>query len=166
MQIQTYSVVVRTIHRKNVCFLNIRIMELEDYEDVYSLWLNTPNMGMNSLDDSKSGIAKYLLRNPNTCFVAERDGSIVGVVLSGHDGRRGYIYHAAVATTEQQQGIGTTLVGTAIAALEREGIHKVALLALRKNDAGNAYWEKQGFTTRDDLIYRNKTITEAIVIRT
>ena len=52
----------------------IRFMTINDYEQVYALWLGTPNMGLNNLDDSKNGIAKYLARNPNTCFIAEKDG--------------------------------------------------------------------------------------------
>jgi len=51
----------------------IRTMTINDYEQVYTLCLNTPGMGLNNLDDSKNGIAKYLARNPDTCFVAEKD---------------------------------------------------------------------------------------------
>ncbi|MCL1940458.1 MAG: GNAT family N-acetyltransferase [Synergistaceae bacterium] len=146
--------------------MNIRKMTINDYEQVYSLWLSTPNMGLNNLDDSKDGIAKYLARNPNTCFVAERNGNIIGVILSGHDGRRGFIYHAAVAQSEQRQGIGATLVSEAMSALEREGINKTALLVMAKNESGNVFWEKQGFSPRSDLVYRNKVIKESVIIDT
>jgi ribosomal protein S18 acetylase RimI-like enzyme len=146
--------------------MNIRIMTINDYEQVYSLWLNTPNMGLTNLDDSRDGIGKYLSRNPNTCFVALKDGDIVGVILSGHDGRRGFIYHVAVTQNEQRQGIGSSLVNEAMSALEREGIHKVALVVYVKNQKGNAFWEKYGFTSRNDLVYRNKTITELTRIDT
>ena len=146
--------------------MNIRTMTINDYEQVYSLWVNTPNMGLNNLDDSKEGIAKYLTRNPNTCFVAEKNGSIVGVILSGHDGRRGFIYHLAVSQDEQRQGIGAALVCEAMSALEREGMNKVALVVMSKNDKGNTFWEKQNFTTRSDLVYRNKAITELIRLDT
>ncbi len=141
--------------------MNIRVMTINDYEQIFSLWLKTPNMGLNSIDDSKEGIKKYLDRNPDTCFVAERDGKIIGAVLSGHDGRRGIIHHAAVAGTEQSKGIGKALVDAAMNALEREEIRKVLLVVFKKNEKGNAFWEKQGFTTRNDLIYRNKEITQA-----
>ena len=140
--------------------MNVRTMVIEDYEQVYSLWLNTPNMGLNNIDDSKDGIAKYLTRNPATCFVAEKDGVIIGVILSGHDGRRGYIHHAAVAENEQRGGVGTALVDAALSALEREGITKAALVVFEKNEKGNSFWEKYGFTGRDDLVYRNKAITD------
>ena len=67
--------------------MNVRTMTIDDYEQIYVLWLNTPNMGLNNLDDSKDGIAKYLVRNPNTCFIAEKGDDIIGVILAGHDGR-------------------------------------------------------------------------------
>ena len=138
----------------------VRKMELGDYEKVYNLWAHTAGMGLNTTDDSKEGIAKYLARNPNTCFVAEDGGELAGVIISGHDGRRGYIYHTAVKEEFRRQGIGQELVSSALAALEQEGIHKVALVAFGKNKTGNLFWEKAGFTVRDDLVYRNKNIHE------
>ncbi|MBD5492609.1 MAG: GNAT family N-acetyltransferase [Lachnospiraceae bacterium] len=136
----------------------IRIMKIEDFEKVYDLWIHTEGMGLNTTDDSREGIAQYLLRNPNTCFVAEDNGKIIGVILSGHDGRRGFIYHTTVRKECRGQGIGKKLVDSAMSALEAEGIHKVALVAFEKNLLGNAFWEKTGFTVRDDLVYRNKNI--------
>jgi len=146
--------------------MNIRPMTINDYEQVYSLWLNTPDMGLNNLDDSKEGIEKYLTRNPNTCFVAESNGHIIGAILCGHDGRRGYIHHTAVDEREQRNSVGTALVNAAMSALEREGINKAALVVFGKNEKGNAFWEKQGFTTRPDLVYRNKAITDLTRIDT
>jgi len=142
--------------------MNIRIMTINDYEQVYSLWINTPNMGLNNLDDSKEGITKYLMRNPNTCFVAEKDGEIIGVILCGHDGRRGYIHHTAVAQSQQRSGVGASLLQAAMSALECEGIKKVALVVFERNEKGNAFWEKQGFAARPDLVYRNKAIAADI----
>jgi ribosomal protein S18 acetylase RimI-like enzyme len=135
-------------------------MTIGDYEQVYNLWLNTPNMGLNNLDDSRTGIAKYLTRNPSTCFVAEINGTVAGVILSGHDGRRGFIHHTAVDGAEQRRGVGTALVNTALSALKNEGINKVALVIFKENEKGAAFWEKQGFTVRSDLNYRNKAIAE------
>lgn len=146
--------------------MNIRIMTIDDYEQVFTLWRGTPGMGLNTLDDSNDGIAKYLARNPYTSFVAEKDGKIVGVILGGHDGRRGFIHHTAVVTSEQRNGIGTALVNAAMEALEREGINKVVLLVHSDNEKGNTFWEKQGFITRPDLNYRNKAIVELTLIDT
>ncbi len=84
----------------------------------------------------------------------------MGAILTGSDGRRGYIYHTAVYPDFQGRGIGTQLVGHALAALGEIGITKVALVAFKRNQSGNAFWEKQGFTVRDDLVYRNKALRE------
>ena len=138
--------------------MKVRKMKPSDYEKVYALWLNTPNMGLNTVDDSKSGIKKFLKRNPHTCFVAKKGDEIAGVILSGHDGRRGFIYHAAVAESEQRKGVGTALVTAAISALQAEGIIKVGLLAFTDNEAGITFWEKHGFTSRDDVVFRSKPI--------
>lgn len=146
--------------------MNIRFMTIDDYEQVYHLWIGTPGMGLNNLDDSKEGIHKYLRRNPTTCFVAVDDKKIVGVILSGHDGRRGFIYHTTVALDYRKQGIGHELVNYALNALEAEGIHKVALVAFGRNELGNSFWESIGFKSREDLVYRNKNIHELVRIDT
>lgn len=135
-------------------------MTIKDYEKVYNLWIHTKGIGLNTTDDSREGIAQYLIRNPNTCFVAEDKGEIIGAIMSGHDGRRGFIYHAAVNVEYRGRGIGKKLVNSVITALEMEGIHKVALVALENNVAGIIFLEKSGFVARNDLIYRNKNIHE------
>jgi N-acetylglutamate synthase len=145
--------------------MQIQKMVIEDYDDVYNLWTRTPGMGLNNLDDSKQGIEKYLKRNPNTCFVAREDGELIGVLLSGHDGRRAYIHHTAVDVSHRNTGVGRRLVETALNALQEEGINKVAFVVFKKNEIGNAFWEKLGFEERTDLVYRNKVISKSEMIR-
>lgn len=141
--------------------MNIRSMTVTDYDQLRALWLSTPGMGLNNIDDSREGFERYLLRNPNTCFVSEHESfRLSGAIMCGHDGRRGYIYHTCVRADMQGKGIGRALVEAALDALKAEGIHKVALVAFRRNEQGNAFWEKLGFTVREDLTYRNRTLTE------
>ena len=140
--------------------MEIRKMIIDDYEDVYNLWISTPGMGLNNIDDSKEGIDKFLKRNPNTCFIAKIKDRVVGVILCGHDGRRGYIYHTAVDINNRKKGIGELLVNYALEALKTEGINKVALVVFSNNDVGNSFWENRGFTIRKDLKYRNKALVE------
>jgi ribosomal protein S18 acetylase RimI-like enzyme len=140
--------------------MQIRNMTPDDYDDVYSLWLAIPGMGLNDEDDSRNGIEKFLHRNPNSCFVAVDGGAVVGAILCGHDGRRGLIYHAAVSPSARNRGIGTALVDCVTAALRGEGITKTALVVFSKNEIGNRFWENRGFTVRNDLHYRNKAIRE------
>ena len=94
-------------------------------------------------------------------FQQSGDGRIIGSIIAGNDGRRGSIYHTAVRTDRQRQGIGRSLVEHAMAALEREGISKVFLVVFARNSRGNAFWEKLGFTERHDIIYRNREIIHA-----
>ena len=146
--------------------MSIRLMTIDDYEKVYELWKSCAGMGLNNLDDSKEGIEKFLKRNPDTCFVADVDNNIVGVIIVGNDGRRGYIYHTAVNPQYRKQGIAKSLVDTAMTALQKIGINKAALVVFDRNEIGNDFWEKMGFTVRDDLIYRNKALAEIIRIDT
>ncbi len=146
--------------------MQIRLMLLLDYEKVYQLWLSCSGMGLNNLDDSKEGIERFLKRNPETCFVAEESGKIIGVVMAGNDGRRGYIYHTAVSPDYRNKGIATELVKKTMNTLKNLGINKTALVVFSENSVGNAFWEKMGFNLREDLSYRNKTITEMTRIDT
>ena len=140
--------------------MQLRLLTMDDYNSIYALWSSTPGMGLRTLDDSYEGIERFLKRNPTTCFAALNDmESIIGVILCGHDGRRGYIYHMAVAPECRRLGIGTILVDAALEALRQEGIHKAALVAFSTNEAGNRFWESIGFSERKDLVYRNKVIS-------
>lgn len=146
--------------------MQYRKMLIDDYDKIYLIWMSCKGMGLNNLDDSKEGIKRFLNRNPNTCFVAVEDETINGVIMAGHDGRRGYIYHTAVSPACRYQGIGTKLVDKVLAELQSERITKVALVVFSQNNDGNEFWEKQGFTIRNDLAYRNKSLIEMIRIDT
>jgi ribosomal protein S18 acetylase RimI-like enzyme len=144
----------------------IRNMTIDDYDVVYSLWMSCVGMGLNNLDDSKEGIEKFIHRNPETCLVAVSDSEIIGVIMVGNDGRRGYIYHTAVNPDFRKQGIAKKLVDSAMSELSALGINKVALVVFDRNETGNAFWESQGFTVRNDLVYRNKALAEIVRIDT
>ena len=146
--------------------MEIRNMQLNDYDSVYALWLSCAGMGLNNIDDSREGIKKYLARNPETCFVAVEQCCIIGAILAGHDGRRGYISHTAVSPAYQRQGIGKQLVEAALNALNGQNITKVNLVVFSHNEHGNAFWDALGFTERPDLVYRNRTLVDMIRIDT
>ena len=143
--------------------MTIRTMKIEDYDALYEMWIACGN-GLNNLDDSREGIEKYLKRNPETSFVSEKNGVITGAILCGHDGRRGIIQHMCVSPQFRRRGIGHKLVARALAALKAEGINKVLLVAFKANALGNAFWEAEGFTLREDLNYRNLALTDMIRI--
>ena len=140
--------------------IEYRVMTIEDYDGVYHVWDSSPEMSINTTDDSREGIAKFIRRNPETSFVALDGEKVVGVILAGHDGRRGNIEHMTVLPEYRKQRIAATLVDRCLEAMDREGIAKVFLLAYKLNTGANAFWESVGFDLREDLNYRNKTIRE------
>ena len=140
--------------------MEMRLLKISDYQSVYNLWKNTSGMGLRSLDDSEEGIKRFLLRNPNTNFVAVVDEKIVGVIMAGNDGRRGYIYHLTVQNEYRLKGIASALVKECLMALRAEEINKVALVVFSNNTNGNNFWQKLGFIEREDLVYRNLSINE------
>lgn len=138
----------------------IRTMTIEDYDAVFDLWVNTDNMGLRSLDDSREGISLFLRRNPETSFVAIEDGLLIGTILCGHDGRRGYIYHTVVRQDYRNQGVATQLIEAAMSALRAEGITRVCLNVMVTNEQGQAFWQKRGWEKKDFLDFYSKSITD------
>lgn len=138
----------------------LRVMEIEDYEEVYGLWKQIHGFGIRSVDDSREGIERFLKRNPTTSVVAEEDGRIVGAILCGHDGRRGCLYHVCVDESYRRRGIGKSMVVFSMDALKKEKINKVSLIAFTKNDIGNAFWNEIGWVQRLDLNYYDFTLNE------
>lgn len=128
-------------------------MTIEDYEGVYALWMSIKGFAIRSIDDSKEGVARFLLRNPDTSVVAVEDGRIIGAILCGHDGRRGCLYHVCVRQECRRKGVGKAMVVFCMEKLKAEQISKVSLIAFTANDIGNAFWRRIGWTKREDLNY-------------
>ena len=122
-----------------------------DYGDVVALWRRTEGMHLRDAD-SREGIERFLARNPGLSLIARAsDATLLGVVLVGHDGRRGLLHHLAVASEARRRGVGRALALRAIDALEREGIRKTMLFVKVENAGGRAFWESLGFTLRGDV---------------
>lgn len=140
----------------------LKTMTIEDYEGLRALWMTIHGFGIRSIDDSREGVERFLKRNPDTSVVAvAEDGSVVGGILCGHDGRRGCLYHVCVRENYRRNGIGKAMVVRCMNALKDEGINKVSLIAFTKNDVGNAFWNRIGWTRREDLNYYDFTLNEA-----
>ena len=142
----------------------IRPVTIDDYDAIFDLWSSTEQSrrALNPVDDSREGIARYLERNPRTCLAAVTGDRIIGVILTGHDGRRGMIHHLCVHPDFRRMGIAARLVSAAEEALKREGIQKVFGLVFKDNETANAFWEKQGYSLRTNLNYRNKSLNDRI----
>lgn len=133
-------------------------MTIDDYEKVSSLWHSIHGFAIRSLDDSRAGIETFIKRNPTTSVVAEIEGEIIGTILCGNDGRYGYLYHVCVQEKYRKHGIGRSMVIEVMNALSEENISKIALIAFSKNQVGNTFWSKLGWTKRDDVNYYDFTL--------
>ena len=141
-----------------------KIVTIDDYDAIYELWISTEQSkrALNPVDDSREGIERYLKRKPTTWFAALNDGKRIGVILTGHDGRRAIVHHMCVHKDYRRMGIEAHLVSLAESALKEEGIQKVFGLVFKDNDNANEFWEKQGYSLRTNLNYRNKSLNDAI----
>ncbi|MFB9137644.1 GNAT family N-acetyltransferase [Vibrio olivae] len=130
--------------------ITYREMHIDDYTHVIELWLNTESMRLRDADSVES-INRYLQHNPGLSFVAFDGDVLVGAVLVGTDGRRGYLQHLAVHTESRGQGVGKSLVDLSTAALERQGVPKTHLFVLNENVSAQAFYERLGWFVRDEV---------------
>ncbi len=125
-------------------------MQATDYDEVVTLWKSCDGVTIDS-SDSREAIEEYLLRNPGLSFVARDESTLVGAVLGGHDGRRGFLHHLAVAPEFRGRGTGRHLAERVLAALKQLGILKCHLFVHADNQAALAFWKTVGWTRRDDI---------------
>jgi len=135
----------------------IQMMTTDDYQDAFQLWQSLPGLGLSSADQ-KHAIAHFIDRNPNSCFVAKDGEKVIGTVLGGNDGRRGYIYHLAVQEDYQGKGLGKQLSETCIAALKSEGLQKCHIFVIKDNQKGLRFWKRLGWLLREDILVLSKDL--------
>jgi ribosomal protein S18 acetylase RimI-like enzyme len=139
--------------------MEITELTIKNCEDVLLLWESSEGVGLDSDTDTKERIGLYLQRNPGLSFAAFEKGKVIGAVLCGQDGRRGYLHHLTVAEAHRNKGIGTTLVDKAISKLRMLGIRKCNIFVFADNLAGQEFWKKSGWVERTDLKVLSKNIT-------
>jgi ribosomal protein S18 acetylase RimI-like enzyme len=141
----------------------VRLEEMTeaDLPEVLQLWDGMEGVGLNE-SDTPERLAAYLRRNPDFSLVAREGGRIVGAVLCGHDGRRGYLHHLAVATDCRRQGLGSELIAHCLASLAAEGILKCNVFVYSDNDDGSAFWRRIGWDDRRDLKVMQRVIPSSV----
>jgi len=135
----------------------IREMVVGDYEKMITLWKNIPGIGLSDAD-SKRNISQFLERNPGLSFVYEIEKRIIGTVLCGHDGRRGYIYHLAVDHEFRKQGIGKELMAYCLEKLIRKRITKCHLFLYSDNEDAIQFYNHIGWEKRSNLLIYSKNL--------
>ena len=128
-----------------------------DLEAVLCLWGQMEGVGLNE-SDTPDQIRAYLDRNPGLSLIT-RDGTrLIGAVLCGHDGRRGYLHHLAVVPEYRGRGLGRQMVESCLAALRAVGILKCNIFLYADNEPGEQFWNRCGWMARSDLkVLQRKT---------
>ncbi len=143
--IKTYNITDKVILQRR--------MERSDFTRILEFWNSIPEIIVRKEDDSIQGITRFLTRNPNMSFVLECQNKIIGTILCGHDGRRGYLHHFVVHKDFRGHGLGQGLLDSALKQLSNAGIPKAALLVFANNENGKSFWLYQGWKQRDDLLF-------------
>lgn len=128
----------------------IRKMTINDYKEVFDLWNSIKGFAIREIDDSKSGINKFIKRNPTTSIVAVSNNQIIGTVLCGHDGRQAYLYHVCVRKDMRNHGIASSMILYIINKLKLLKINKISLVAFKKNKLGNEFWRTANWELKKD----------------
>lgn len=129
----------------------IREMRIDDYGSIYELWQASEGVGLSD-SDAKPEIDKFLSRNPDLSFTAWMGETLVGAILCGHDGRRGYIHHLAVRESHRRAGVGKSLTNRCIQELKHLGISKCHLFVFRDNEIGLLFWDGLDWIPRNELL--------------
>lgn len=131
--------------------MQLRSAVPDDHAALRALWERTPGIQLRR-DDDYEPFAAYLRRNPGLSLVLEENGRMIGCLLAGHDGRRGYLQHLVVDEAFRGRGLARRLLDEALARLAREGIGKSHVFVLRDAPQALAFWGAQaGWALREDL---------------
>lgn len=130
--------------------VSIEVFTPQDIAEVLELWRSTPGVGLSSAD-TPAELTRFLERNPGTSFVAREEGAVVGAILGGWDGRRGYIHHLAVRADRRRRGIGSALLERLLGEFRRMRVLKAHMFVYVDNVAAIEFYRKRGWTRRGDI---------------
>ena len=127
-----------------------RKMTAGDLVSVLQIWKVSDGIGLSASDEVEE-LERFLRRNPGFSFIAAEDDEVVGALLCGHDGRRGYLHHLVVRDSHRRRGIGSHLVDLCLQSLRKDGIMKCHLFIFRSNEIGADFWKQIGWKERTDI---------------
>jgi ribosomal protein S18 acetylase RimI-like enzyme len=126
----------------------LRAMKPTDIPAAIALWNSAEGVSV-AEGDSPEELEEYLHRNPLASHVALSGDELVGAVLAGHDGRRGFLYHLAVHPTQRGKGVGRELVEHSLKVLKMQNVKRVLILVAQDNVAGRSFWSRCGWEGMD-----------------
>ena len=136
--------------------LEVKLFQMEFYEEVVKLWIAA---GLKlTFSDTRDEIAKFYEHNKNSFFILVKDGKIIGTVIGAFDGRRGYVHHLAILPDFQHHNYGTLLMEHLTEYYRKNGVVKIHLFIEKPNEAVGKFYEKLDWHYRDDIILMSKTL--------
>ena len=132
-------------------------MATKHVPNVIELWEATEGLILTRTDNT-ADLDAYFRHNPEMSYVAIRARKVVGAVLCGHDGRRGYLHHLAVAEAVRNHGIGRALVNACLSRLRELGIQQCNLFVIDSHAEGRAFWTNDGWEEWADIRLMSKVI--------
>jgi ribosomal protein S18 acetylase RimI-like enzyme len=138
----------------------IREFTLDDYDAAYALWSASEGVGLSQADEPHN-VARFLERNPGSSFVAVDQSRVIGAVLCGNDGRRGFLHHLAVDRDYRREGVGRRLVQCCLEALSAAGMRKCHIFVLADNVDGQGFWRSIGWEERTTLKVMSRDVPNA-----
>ena len=124
--------------------INTREFSINDYDATIELWQRVEGLEIAEGDDRES-VAQFLARNQGLSRVATDGSRTVGVVLCGHDGHRGHIYHLAVDPAYQGRGLGKRLLDECLRGLRRTEVKRVIIMVADDNPRARRFWKRCGY---------------------
>ena len=137
--------------------IQTREFAIEDYEAVIALWKKVEGLDIAEGDDRET-VRRFLKRNRGLSRVASAGSTIVGAVLCGHDGRRGYIYHLAVDPAYQDLRIGRRLAAECLERLKGEEVERVNILVAHDNPRGREFWKCCGWEEHEGAVAMGRDV--------
>ena len=125
-------------------------MDIGYFQKIEKFWEETDGIKL-TIGDTESELDKYLKRNKGMSFICMNGDDLIGTILCGHDGRRGFIYHLAVCKNFRKENIATTLIEMSLGQLRSAGIKRCMIMADEVNESGKSFWLKMNWRKRDDL---------------
>lgn len=128
----------------------LRLMTPEDFNACQVLWRRCAGVILRDWESPQT-LSTMLVRNPGGGWVIESGDQLIGTILAGHDGWRGYIYHAAIDPDWRRSGLGSTLAHQALTYFASQHIHRIHMLVDADNQAGKSFWRAMGAKVRADV---------------
>ncbi|TFB97515.1 GNAT family acetyltransferase [Cryobacterium adonitolivorans] len=127
--------------------MHIKDVTHADLEAVTTLW---EDAGLTRpWNPPATDLRRALDGKTSTVLGAFLGGRLVGTVMVGHDGHRGWVYYLAVALAERGTGLGRRLMQAAEAWLVERGAVKLQLMVRETNTAANGFYDRLGFADAD-----------------